>query len=166
MSNFKRMNAAAARRVLMGDSENPSIFELALGFRTSTKVLKAVHVMNDLAQVLLGGAPEHGGDFLARVIRADHEDEGNSDRDLRTRKDFGARFGWAFPPQLGAGKTAALRQAAKMVLNFDGGVYEPGTAMASALATHKALLGFEQFRRFQIGPYLARILTEDGKSRL
>lgn len=150
----------------MGEGATPSLFEQALGFRTSTKALKAVHVMNDLAQVLLGGAPEHGGDFLARVIRADHEDEGNSDHDLRARKDFGARFGWAFPPQLGPSKTAALRQAAKMVLNFDGGVYEPGTAMASSLATHRALLGFDQFRRFQIGRYLARILTDEGKGRL
>lgn len=166
MSNVKRMNAATARRALMGDGEIPSLFEKALGFRTSTKALKAVHVMNDLAQVLLGGAPEHGGDFLSRVIRADHEDEGNSDSDLRAHKDFGVRFSWAFPVQLGISKTAALRSAAKMVLNFDGGVYEPGTAMASALATHKTLLGFEQFRRFQIGRYLARILTKEGKARL
>ncbi|KYF48529.1 hypothetical protein BE04_37715 [Sorangium cellulosum] len=150
----------------MGDGETPGLFEMALGFRTSTKVLKAVHVMNDLAQVLIGGAPEHGGDLLARVIRAEHEEEGNSDRDLRAHKEFGARYSWAFPAQLGAGKTAALRRAAKMVLNFDGGVYEPGTSMASALATHRALLGFEQFRRFRLGAYLSRILTDEGKARL
>jgi hypothetical protein len=159
----KRLNAAVGRQILMGDGENPSLFEQALGFRPSTKALKAVHVMNDLAQVLLGGAPTDGGDFLLRVIRPDHEEEGNREDDLRASADFGPRFNSAFPPQLGVERTAALRRAAKMVLNFDGGAYAPATQMASALATHKALLGFEQFRRFGIGAYLARILTPEGK---
>jgi hypothetical protein len=45
-------------------------------------------------------------------------------------------------------------------------LYQAGTQMASGLATHRLLLGFENFRSLQIGPYLARCLDPAGRSRL
>jgi hypothetical protein len=154
------------RSLLMEGESGPSVFEAALGFRAATKAYKGVHLMNDVAQTLLGGAPESGGDFLCRVIRVDVEGEDNSEQALRADDRFGASFDRAFPATLGARRIEDLRRAAACVLNFDGGAYKPGTQMASALATHKGLLGFEGFRRFAIGPYLTNVLTDDGCGRL
>ncbi|HEU4403957.1 MAG TPA: hypothetical protein VFS43_01485 [Polyangiaceae bacterium] len=152
--------------MLMGDSATTGLFEKAFGFRTSTTAFKAVHMMNDLTQALCGGAPEHGGDFLARVIRPENEEEGNSDAELRRDPRFGAAFAQAFPAHLGGHRIAALRSAAKLVLNFDKGVFAPGQQMTSPLATHYLLTGFEGFRRFRLGPYLASILTAEGREKL
>lgn len=166
MAEPRRIEFDTLKRVLMGDDDSAGVFERALGFRAATKAYKGVHLMNDVAQTLLGGAPSHGGDFLCRVIRLDAEGEDNSDGSLRTDERFGAAFDCAFPVGLGHRRIEDLRRAAATVLNFDGGVYQPGTQMASALASHKALLGFEGFRRFELGPYLAAILAPEGRERL
>ncbi len=166
MSSTRKVEFEAVRRTLMGDQEVPGAFEQALGFRAATTAYKGVHLMNDVAQSILGGAPAHGGDFLSRVIRFDVEDEDNSERAMRSDKRFGAAFNQAFPPSLGPQRVEDLRRAARVVLNADGGLYAPGTSMASPLATHKALLGFEGFRRFRIGGYLANALAAEGRQRL
>jgi hypothetical protein len=166
MPNARRIDAALINEVLSGGEEAPGLFEQLLGFRTSTGVIKSVHIMNDLAQTVLGGAPEHGGDFLLRVIREGVEGEDNSEEALRADPRFGEAFTRAFPVALGPARVRALRAAAARVLNFDGGAYKPSTQMASALATHKALLGFEGFRRLGLGPYLAATLEAEGRQRL
>jgi hypothetical protein len=166
MADTRKIEFEAVRRALMGDDEQPGVFEQALGLRAATTQYKGVHLMNDVAQAVLGGAPSHGGDYLCRLIRFDEEGEDNSERALRSDKRFGEVFNQAFPPALGARRVEDLRRAARVVLNFDGGMYQPGTQMASALATHKNLLGFEGFRRFRIGPYVASALTPEGRERL
>jgi hypothetical protein len=166
MPDTRRVSANIAQQVLAGTPQHPGVFELALGFKTATKAIKVVHVMNDLAQCVLGGAPAHGGDFLCRLIRTRVEGEDNSEVTLRADERFGAAFDTAYPASLGARQVAQLREAAGAVLNADGGMYEPGTAMASGLATHRDLLGFEGFRRFRVGAYIAGILNEDGRRRV
>lgn len=167
MPEVRRVDAALVNELLAGGSEQAvGLFEQLLGFRTATGAIKPVHIMNDVAQTLLGGAPDHGGDFLLRVIREGVAGESNSEEDLRKDPRFGAAFSQAFPPGLGPLQVSRLRAAAARVLNFDGGAYAPGTQMASALATHRYLLGFEQFRRFGLGPYLVALLTKDGRARL
>jgi hypothetical protein len=155
-----------ARRLLMGDDEHSGLFEEVLGFRPSTYAIKVVHLMNDLSQNLLGGAPASGGDFLCRVIREDKEGEGNSEEELRADPIFGPAFNRAFPRELGSRRISRLRAAIGLVLNYDKGIYQPGTAMASALATHGGLLGFEGFRRFRLGSFLKRCLNNEGQRRL
>lgn len=168
MSKTRRLSYRIARDILdpRGQSEHPGLIEMALGFKPATTSFKSVHLMNDLAQCVLGGAPDHGGDFLCRIIREDEEDEENSEEQLRRDADFGAVFGRAYPVSLGHKKIRLLRRSADVVLNADKGVYKPGTSMASSLATHRDLLGFEGFRRFKVGAYLAHILGEEGRSRL
>ena len=167
MPETRRVDVDAIVRVLMPHEEHAGVFEEAVGFRTSTATsYKGVHLMNDLAQSVLGGAPAHGGDFLARVMRADVEGEGNAEHELRAHKVFGAAFSAAFPLALGADRVTSIRAAARDVLGFDGGVYAPGTSMCSPLATHLDLLGFEGFRRFGVGRFLADVLPEAGRARL
>jgi hypothetical protein len=156
----------SARDLLQGVEDAVGLFEQLIGFRTATRSIKSVHIMNDCAQTLLGGAPSSGGDFMCRVIRLDKEDEPNSEEELRVDSEFGKLFNSAFPAELGPRRIRALRRAASAVLNHDGGVYRAGDRMASALATHQGLLGFEGFRRFRIGRYLTRILSPEGQLRL
>lgn len=162
----RKVELETVRRVLMGADDEPGVFERTIGFRTATTAIKGVHIMNDVAQTILGGAPQHKGDFLCMVLRPDKEGEGTSERELRSDPRFGGAFNRAFPQGLGARRVDALRRAAGLVLNHDGGVFKAGDSMASALATHRALLGSEGFRRFQVGPYIARILTPAGRARL
>lgn len=142
------------------------VFERVIGFRPATTAYKAVHLMNDLVQCAIGGAPQHGGDFLARVIRVEVEGEGNEEPAMRADPRFGAAFERAFPPELGRERIEAIRVAAREVLSFDKGVYQPGTSMCSPLATHRDLLGFEGFRRFGVGRLLADVLPPEGVARL
>jgi hypothetical protein len=143
-------------------------FERILGFGTGTGSIKGVHVMNDLAQCVLGGAPAHGGDLLCRVIRETKREKGedNSDAAMRADERFGEAYRRALPEGLGAGQVSRVREAAASLLGFDGGMYNAGANMASALATHRDLLGFEGFRRFGVGRYLCQILGEQGRGRL
>jgi hypothetical protein len=150
----------------MGTEEHVGLFEETLGFRTATGSFKAVHIMNDCAQTLVGGAPDHGGDLICRVIREHIAEEPNSETDLRTDKRLGTLFNRAFPQALGPRRVRELRAAAKLLLNFDGGVYAAGTRMASPLATHRGLLGSDGFRRFRLGPFLSNILPQAGRQRL
>lgn len=75
-------------------------------------------------------------------------------------------YGRAFPVALGEALTHRLRRADALLLNFDGGIYEPGKAMCSGLGAHRLLLGPDGFRRFQVGRYLASILPESSLARL
>lgn len=156
----------AARNSLAPEEGRPGLFERTLGFRTATQKFHGVHLMNDVCQCVLGGAPQHGGDFLARIIRYDKEAEANSEEDLRADPDFGEAFDCAFPRDLGPRTIKGLRQAIGLVLNFDKGMYEPGKGMISPLATNRLLLGFEGFRRFKIGSYITRIIGEEGQGTL
>ena len=155
----------ALRDLLMGDA---GVFEQVMGFGTGTTVIKGVHVMNDLAQCVLGGAPSHGGDLLCGVIREDKAEHGEDNSDARLRADlrFGEAYQRAFPADLPPGEITRLRTAAAALLSFDGGMYRAGTRMASGLATHRDLLGFEGFRRFGVGHYLEQVLGETGRERL
>lgn len=171
MSNKKRIDPTAVKRVMMGDTKSDEkalgLFEQMLGFRPSTNTsYKGVHLMNDLVQSVVGGAPEHGGDFLCKLIRFDVDGEDNREETLRKDKKFGAAFERAFPIELGPQRIEHIRHAAQEVLNFDGGVYKPGDRMASSLATHWSLLGFEGFRRFKVGAYLCAILDTPGRQRM
>lgn len=166
MPEPRKVELESVKRLLMTEDGVPGAIERAVGFRTSTNAIKVVHIMNDLAQCLLGGAPGHGGDFLCRVIRLDIDTEDHSEATMRTDARFGAVFDRAFPTSLGVDRIAELRRAARTVLNFDGGVYQPGTSMASPLATHRDLLGFEGFRRFGLGRYLEHVLTKPSAARL
>ena len=167
MGEARRVDLDALKHVLMAHEGHVGVFEHVIGFRPATSsAYKAVHLMNDLAQCVLGGAPQHGGDFVARVIRVDIEDEDNSEATMRADKRFGAAFDRAFPPELGRERVEALRVAAREVLSFDGGVYQPGTSMCSPLATHRDLLGFEQFRRFGAGRLLADVLPPTGFAKM
>lgn len=166
MGDPRRIDIEAIKQVLMTDEGSIGVFERALGFRASTGSIKGVHLMNDLAQSALGGAPDHGGDFLCRVIRLDIDGEDHRESTLRADARFGAAFNRAYPAPLGKERIEGLRRAARLVLNFDRGCYQPGTQMASALATHRDLLGFEGFRRFHVGRYLMAALPEDGRALL
>lgn len=167
MGEPRRVDLEALRRVLMEHEGSTGVFERVIGFRPATaSAYKAVHLMNDLAQCALGGAPQHGGDFLARVIRVGVEGEGNEESDMRADARFGPAFERAFPSELGRDRIEALRVAACEVLSFDGGVYQPGTSMCSPLATHRDLLGFEGFRRFGVGRLLADVLPKEGLAQL
>ncbi len=167
MAEPRRVDLDALKRVLMWHEGNDGVFERVIGFRPATaSSYKSVHLMNDLAQCALGGAPEHGGDFLARVIRVDIEGEDNTEATMRPDERFGAAFDRAFPAELGRERVEALRVAAREVLSFDGGVYEPGTLMCSPLATHRDLLGFEQFRRFGVGRLLMDVLPPEGLAKM
>lgn len=167
MGEPRRVDLEALRRVLMEHEGQVGVFERVLGFRPATASgYKAVHLMNDLAQCALGGAPQHGGDFLARVIRVDVEGEDNSEAAMRADARFATAFDRAFPADLGRERIEALRVAAREVLSFDGGVYQPGTSMCSPLATHRDLLGFEQFRRFGVGRLLADVLPPEGLAKM
>ena len=156
------------RGLLMGRDGTPGVFERTVGFQTATNAIKGVHIVNDLAQTVLGGAPDHGGDLLCRIVREQKTDAGedNSDETLRRDPVFGAPYARAFPATLGAERVTRARAACSAVLTFDGGMYRAGDRMASSLATHRALLGFEGFRRFGVGRYLANLLGEAGRSRV
>ncbi len=170
MADTRRVSVEALKRVLMADESTLGVFEQAIGFRPATTGYKNVHLMNDLAQSVLGGAPSHGGDFVAHVTRAhvakDDDKEDNSERAMRADERFGPAFNRAFPQALGGPRIDALRRAAHEVLSFDGGVYAPGTSMCSPLATHRDLLGFEGFRRFGVGRLLADVLPKEGADKL
>jgi len=168
MSNRRKIEYASLYSVLMTPKEGPpGVFEELLGFRPSSGSIKGVHLMNDLAQTVLGGVPAHGGNFLCKVIRPDAgPEERTGEVALRKDKDFGGPFGRAFPKELGSKRVRALRVAAQLVTNFDGGLYKAGDNMASGLVTHRTLLGSEQFRRFKLGHYVAQALAEEGRARL
>ena len=70
------------------------------------------------------------------------------------------------PRSLGRKRILQVRAAAGALLNVDGGMYKPGDNKASSVATHRDLLGFEGFRRFRVGAYLAAILEDDGRRRI
>lgn len=164
----KRFDEGLLRDALMGVEEAEGLFERALGFGTATGVIKGVHVMNDLAQSALGGAPDHKGELLSRVIREDRTEKGedNSDAAMRAWPRLGAAYARAFPESVHPADRSRLRAAIGEVFNFDGGVYRAGDGMASGLATHWTLLGAEGFRRFRVGRYLCRIIGEPGQARL
>lgn len=164
----RALNAQLAHQLLAGEAGQPGVFEAALGLRPATTAIKVVHIMNDLAQQVVGGYPEHKGDLLCRVIRHDKSSpkEDNSDAALRADAAWGAAYGAAYPRKLGERKILQLREAAALLLNFDGGMYAPGDSMASGLATHWSLLGAEGFCRFRVGAYLAALLGDEGRMRL
>lgn len=164
----KRFDKRLLREGLMGGEQATGVFERALGFGTATTVIKGVHVMNDLAQCVLGGAPDHKGELISRVIREDKTDKGedNSDEAMRASPQLGAIYARAFPEALDPADRSRLRAALGAVFNHDGGVYRATDGMASGLATHQALLGAEGFRRFRVGRYLQRILGDPGQARL
>jgi hypothetical protein len=159
----RRLSIRLAREIMAGTPEHMGLIQSTLGFRTGTNSIKPVHIMNDLAQCVLGGAPAHGGDFLCRLIREWKEEEPNSEEDLRHDPAFGDAFRRAYPQVLGHRQITNLRRAAGVILNADLGMYKPGDSMASGLATHRDLLGFEGFRRFRTGRYLANILGDEGR---
>lgn len=159
------------QELLSSRADQVGVFEEVVGLDTATTTIKAVHLMNDLAQQLLGGAPKHRGDLLCRVIRPDHvgeegDEEDNSDLALRQDPVFGESYRRAFPPALGVRRTAGLRTAIQVLLNSDKGMYRAGTSMASGLATHRSLLGFEGFSRFGLGSALSQMLGETGRARV
>ena len=139
--------------------EHLSVFEAVVGFKTGTNTIKAVHVMNDLAQSVLGGAPTHRGDHLCRVIREHKAGEEPTSTDALWSDEglTGEVARRAYRRELGRGHISELRSAAKEVLNYDGGMYRAGTGMASGLATHWDLLGREGLRRFGLGRYLVAV---------
>ncbi len=163
-----RVDNDALYAILAGDEGDLGVFQRVLGFGTGTGVIKGVHVMNDLAQCVLGGAPDHGGDLLCCVIREAKTEGGEDNSDLALRADarVGAAYRRAYPDALGAAAISRLREGAALLLNFDGGMYKPGDRMASGLATHRDLLGFEGFRRFGLGRYLEDIVGEEGRARI
>jgi hypothetical protein len=164
----KKLSADRLVKLFMGERGQSGLYEQALGFKTATGAYKGVHLMNDLAQSVLGGSPEHRGDLLCSVIREDKLDEKEDNRDetLRASEKFGEVYGRAYPQELGSENISRLREAARLLLNFDGGMYRAGDGMASGLATHWTLLGSEGFRRFQIGRYLQTILGQTGQEKL
>jgi len=156
-----------AKRILMAGSDGtPGVFETVIGFQTRTYTIKAVHFMNDLAQTVAGGAPVHGGDLLCQIIRYDKDDERTSEDELRADARLGPAFRRAFPQEMGPARVREIRHAVGLLLNHDGGIYQAGTQMASGLATHRLLLGFDGFRSLRLGPYLARCLSDEGRHRL
>ncbi len=153
-----------------GDSgpDSLGVFERALGFGSATGSVKSVHLMNDLAQCLLGGTPAHSADHLCRLIREHKSDEEPTSNEAlwEDRGLTGEVVRRALPRELGSARVSELRDAVKAVLNHDKGMYKAGTGMASGLATHRDLLGREGFRRFRIGRYLVSVLGESGAERL
>lgn len=167
MAARKKLDVKLLQELLGGSAEAPGVFQGLLGFRTGTTKLKAVHVMNDLAQTILRQAPAHRGDLICRVVRERRgDDEDNSDGALRADPKIGRAYSRAYPERLGAQAISELRRAADVVLNFDDGVFKAGTRMASPLATHVGLLGDEGFRRFLVGPFIASLLGEQGRARV
>ncbi len=165
MSTAEReISIAGLRELVMGTKEQVGLYAQVLGFRTATGSIKGVHVMNDLAQSVLGGAPSHRGDLLCQIIRQDIDDPRHDNTDTGLRAS--AHYRQAYPEELGGPQIYRLREAARLLLNFDGGMYRPGDGMASGLATHWTLLGAEGFRRFGLGRYLTAILGEPGRARL
>jgi hypothetical protein len=166
----KTISAARLSALVMGDKDSGQVglYEQALGFRTATAAFKGVHLMNDLAQCVVGGRPEHRADLLCGVIREDQRStkEDNRDETLRSSARFGEAYSRAYPADLGTVQVSRLREAARLLLNFDKGMYRAGDNMASGLATHWTLLGAEGFRRFKVGRYLETILGEPGQQRL
>lgn len=161
------LDAVIAQRALMGSKEIVGVFEQVLGFRPSTTRIKPVHVMNDLAQCVFGGAPKLRGDLLCRVIRhAQPLPEDNSDEALRADAWLSDAYQRAYPEELGRSAITQLREGARVLFNCDEGVYRAGDSMASGLATHWSLLGAEGFRRFGIGSYIASLLDDQGRAQL
>lgn len=160
------VSVQVARDLLWGAREAPGLIEETIGFKPATAGLKNVHFMNDLAQTVLGGCPPDGGDLLCKVIREGvSKDEDNSEESLRADMRFGVAFSRAYPVALGAAQVKRLRLGARALLNVDQGMYAPGIQMASSVATHRALLGADGFRRFRMGAYLASVLDDDAKAR-
>lgn len=159
------VDEGALKEVLMTDS---GVFRSLLGFGTGTGVIKGVHIMNDLAQCVLGGAPEGAGDLLCRVIRGDKIEGGEDNSDALLREDItvGSDYRRAFPETLGTPEVTRLRDGVGALLSFDGGMYKAGDQMASGLATHLSLLGFDGFRRFGVGRYLSQVIGDAGQSRI
>ncbi len=171
MSDSREVDAQAVAGLLRSEGDRVGAFEAVIGLNTATTSIKAVHLMNDLAQQVLGGAPAHRGDLLCRVIRFDHVGEGddeedNSDAALRADEAHGPAYRRAFPANLGPRRTRSLREGAQLLLNSDGGMYRAGDNMASGLATHRALLGYEGFTRFGLGGALAQMMGEAGRRRV
>lgn len=169
----RRISPAFVAGRLRSEGDRVGVFEEVVGLNTATAAIKSVHLMNDLAQQVVGGAPDHRGDFLCKVIRFDkvggnsqEEQEDNSDPAMRADETFGSDYERAFPPPLGVARTRAVREAARLLLNIDGGMYRAGDNMASGLATHWTLLGFEGFSRFGLGADLASALGEEGRERV
>jgi len=151
---------------LMLSTEDPrGVLPELLGVSPQTTSLKGVHVMNDVAQSVLGGCPVGAGDLLCCVIRHQHTgpSEDNSDTALRFHERYGEPYSRAYPANLGAGQTLRLRRAAELLLNADGGMYKPRTRMASGLGTHLQLLGQEGFRRFGVGHLVGAIIGAEGR---
>jgi hypothetical protein len=167
----RRISAAMVAERLRSEGDRVGVFEEVLGMNTATTGIKSVHLMNDLAQQLVGGAPDHRGDYLCRVIRFDKDgsepkaaQEDNTDAVMRADATYGRDYERAFPPSLGVERTRAVREAARLLLNFDGGMYRAGDNMASGLATHWTLLGFEGFSRFGLGAAFASAMGEEGRA--
>src|SRR5882762_1676965 len=137
----RRVSMEATRGVLQGRRDQAGLLEKLIGFATATTSIKNVHIMNDLAQTVLGGAPEDAGDLLCRTIREGIVDEkyDNSDAGLREDPRFAEKYSRAFPVELGSAQVRRLRLGARTLLNVDGGMYLPGSQMASSVATHAAL---------------------------
>ncbi len=162
----RSLDPALVYEILMGAENQPGVFERLVGFRTATTAYKGVHMANDLAQCVFGEAPKAGGELLSRVIRYDKLGEANSDEELRAHRRLGIAYSRAFPAYLGAPLIQRLRRADRLLLNFDGGIYEPGKPMCSGLGAHHQLLGPEGFRRFRLGQYLRTILPPVAEARL
>jgi hypothetical protein len=163
-----RMSFEVVRAVLQGRKDQRGLFEEMVGFASGTTSLKNVHIMNDLAQTVCGGAPDEAGDLLCRIIREGFEDDryDNSEAALRRDPRFGNAFERAYPVMLGTEQVRRLRLAARALLNVDGGMYAAGDQMASSVATNSALLGAEGFRRFRIGAFISSVLDEAGRQRI
>ena len=75
----RRLSAKRLRSLLASDKDHIGVFEQLLGFRTgSAGSYKPAHLMNDLAQTVLG-EPADEGDFLCHVVRClpEHAHEGS-----------------------------------------------------------------------------------------
>lgn len=164
------LDAEALARLLMGGRDEMGLFERVLGFRTSTTRFFLMHLMNDLAQSVFGGHPTHRGDLLCRLVRYEHvgEEGGEDNRDavLRADERLGGAYNAAFPETIGAAQVRELREGIAALLNFDKGMYLPGTAMASPVATHWRLLGREGYRRFKAGLYVSELIGPEGRELL
>jgi len=79
---------------------------------------------------------------------------------------FAEKYSRAFPVELGSAQCAGWRLGARALLNVDGGMYLPGSQMASSVATHATLLGAEGFRRFRVGAFIAALLDDDSRARV
>lgn len=131
------------------------------------------HIMNDLAQSIMGALPEHKGDLLCRVIRHDKvggpsdKGEDNGDEALRGDQALGGLYQAAFPSaSLNAHAIRELREGARLLLNFDKGIYKAGDQMTSPVSTHWGLFGEDSYRNRAVGEYLKGLLTARGLERL